>query len=242
MYACYARDFVPNHLFDVYKMIIEKHDIDTLLLIDGGTDSLMRGDESGLGDPIEDATSVCAAARLRTLRHKFLISIGFVSSFSFPLFSFQSIALKRFGADRFNGVSDGASLRAVAELTKMGGFRGSFSIELEDPGRLFYEELLDHIYQAQSFRSVLSSLILASSKGDYGVIVPALSGGRVQEGDGAYVWPLMTMLFCFDVDVVFERSLICKWINAAESPTHAHFLLMQGRHTVEIRPEEQIGK
>ncbi len=45
--------------------------------VDGGTDSLMRGDESGLGDPIEDACSILAASKLRTLRHKFLISIGF---------------------------------------------------------------------------------------------------------------------------------------------------------------------
>ncbi len=53
MYTCYARDFVILTLSQVYKHIVDKHDIDTLLMIDGGSDSLMRGDEHGLGDPIE---------------------------------------------------------------------------------------------------------------------------------------------------------------------------------------------
>ena len=58
--------------------------------IDGGSDSLMRGDESGLGDPIEDCVSVTASAALGAadgIRTKLLISIGF-------------------GMDRFNNVCD----------------------------------------------------------------------------------------------------------------------------------------
>ena len=34
-----------------------------------------------------------------------------------------------FGADRFNQVSDAASLRAVAELTAAGGFLGAIALE-----------------------------------------------------------------------------------------------------------------
>lgn len=141
---------------------------------------MMKGDEFGLGDPIEggylflmnclffvfdfaatDATTVCAGHALRTCRHRFLISVGF-------------------GSDRFNGVSDAASLRAVAELTKVDGFRGSFAIEPSDPGCAFYSALLRSIYKHQSFRSVLSSLILSSCEGEYGHIRPELSGDRVK--------------------------------------------------------------
>ena len=60
----------------------------------------------------------------------------------------------------------------------------------------------------------------------------------MKEGE-AYVWPLMCMLFAFDVDHVVSRSLICKWIAEAESPHHAHYLLMQGRHSVVILNEEK---
>jgi hypothetical protein len=234
MYACYARDFAITTLSQVYRHIVDTHDIDTLLMIDGGSDSLMRGDEAGLGDPIEDAVSVGAGASLRTLRHKFLLSVGF-------------------GADRFNGVSDGASLRAVAELTKAGGFRGSASVEPDDPGFAFYRSTLETIYAHQTFRSVLSSLILAAGEGEYGMIVPkhsgesvlflssvvliCYSGGRVREGS-AYVWPLMNMLWAFDVDAVAARSWTVGWIREAKSHDESQMMLMIERRKIKIRDEE----
>ena len=68
------------------------------------------------------------------------------------------------GADRYNHVSDAASLRAIAELTKMpGGFGGSISII--GPMLNFYRKCLAHIYRNQTFRSVLSGAIVASGEG-----------------------------------------------------------------------------
>ena len=37
--------------------------VDTLVLVDGGTDSLMRGDEEGLGTPHEDIASLAGTTR-----------------------------------------------------------------------------------------------------------------------------------------------------------------------------------
>lgn len=45
-----------------------------------------------------------------------------------------------FGADRYNQVSDASSLRAVAELTQMGGFLGCIAIEKDFLGALCYKE------------------------------------------------------------------------------------------------------
>ncbi len=167
---------------------------------------------------LTDAVSVGAGASLRTLRHKFLISVGF-------------------GADRFNGVSDGASLRAVAELTKLGGFRGSVSVEPDCPGYDFYRRTLETIYANQTFRSVLSSLILAAGEGEYGMIIPKHSGGRVNAGS-AYVWPLMNMMWAFDVDAAAERSWIVKWIQEARFPDEANLMLLVERRKIRIRDEE----
>ena len=174
IYACYARDWTVKTLSGAYKWLVATQDIDTLIMIDGGSDSLMRGDEHGLGDPIEDAVSVGAGASLRTLKYKFLLSIGL-------------------GADRFNGVSDYESLKAVAELTKMGGFKGCVSFEPDSKGFVFYQNLVKHIYEKQTFRSVLTSLILTSGKGDFGFVVPEDSGGRVREGS-AFAWPLVSLV------------------------------------------------
>jgi hypothetical protein len=89
--------------------------------MDGGSDSLMVGNEAGLGDPLEDAASVAAAAAMKgNIRHRMVISVGF-------------------GADRYNDVSDFSSLRAVAEITKAGGFLGSVSLEPSSLGYEFYK-------------------------------------------------------------------------------------------------------
>lgn len=224
MMACYARDFTISSLSALYKQIVDEYSVDALVMIDGGSDSLMRGDEHGLGDPIEDAVSVGAGASLRTVPWKFLCAVGV-------------------GADRFNKVSDGSTLRAIAELTAAGGFRGSSSVEgPEDPALIFYRNVLDRIYSQQSFRSVLSSLILASGMGQYGLIVPQLSGKRVSEDMPAYVWPMMSMLFVFDVDSVARRSLCVKWLEPARSEAENQYLLMQGRARLgdQLRPFESM--
>jgi len=77
-YAYYARDFTVPLLTELYSTLIEKHDIDAIVCMDGGSDSLMAGDEKGLGDPIEDAVTVTTVAKLDNprLKAKILIAIG----------------------------------------------------------------------------------------------------------------------------------------------------------------------
>ncbi len=157
----------------------------------------MIGDESGLGDPIEDAVSVGAAAMCSspTVQNRLLISVGF-------------------GSDRFNDVSDASSLRAVAELTAAGGFFGCMSIEPSSLSFRFYEAAIDHVYSMQKFRSVLTALIRSSVKGEFGFVVPKEdTNGRIASAGEAYVWPLMAQFWAFDCTKVANRSLIHSWIK-----------------------------
>lgn len=140
LYACYARDWCEPKLSAFLQQVADQHSVDAVLTMDGGTDSLMVGDESGLGDPIEDAVSVAACAKLGgSVRLHLLIAVGF-------------------GCDRFNRVTDAASMRAVAELTAAGGYRGCISLELtgvpgedsEQSGPMgFYKRCVQHIYARQ---------------------------------------------------------------------------------------------
>lgn len=56
MYACYAREWSIVTLSKLYAHLVDKHSVDAILMLDGGSDSLMRGDEKDLGDPIEDVS------------------------------------------------------------------------------------------------------------------------------------------------------------------------------------------
>jgi hypothetical protein len=58
-----------------YQRLVEKLGIDALVLIDGGIDALLRGDESELGTPEEDNTSL-AAVRPLAVPRKLLACLG----------------------------------------------------------------------------------------------------------------------------------------------------------------------
>lgn len=198
VYAYYARAFTVPSLTRLYRQLIGMHDIDAIVLVDGGSDSLMVGDEEGLGDPIEDAVSVACVASLSEVRTRLLAVIGL-------------------GTDRFNHVSDAASLRAIAELTRSGGFLGAVSLEPNAIGSTFYRGCLEHIFDRQEFRSVLAGTIDSAIQGWFGMdSVPPVLQQRVNPGE-LFLWPLMAILWAFDVDLVAKRSLIGEWIRECKT-------------------------
>src|SRR5262245_42849901 len=69
-YAYHARAFTVPLLTRLYRQLIAAHAVDAVVLVDGGSDSLMVGDEQGLGDPVEDAVSVATVAGLGGLKAK----------------------------------------------------------------------------------------------------------------------------------------------------------------------------
>lgn len=225
VYAYYARAFTVSLLTRLYQQFVTDHSIDAIILVDGGSDSLMAGDEEGLGDPIEDAVSVATVASLTNLKLRVLINVGL-------------------GADRFNGVSDSASLRAVAELTDRGGYMGAMSLEPTNTGFQFYSDCIDHIYQRQTFRSVLAGTIISAVKGYYGgEDVPPLLQTRVDEAK-FFLWPLMTVLWAFDVSKVAERSMIADWIRDCPTPGDCYLTLHESRkaHRHSIRGAENLPR
>ena len=94
---CFERTGVKPILAG-YRVLVEHLSLDTVLLVDGGTDSLMRGDEAGLGTPQEDISSITAVNEL-AIERKMLACLGF-------------------GIDHFHGVCHAHFLEAFAELTR----------------------------------------------------------------------------------------------------------------------------
>src|SRR5580704_2658907 len=80
-----------------YSLIMERHDIDLCVLVDGGTDSVLFGDEPSLGTVVEDAVSTVGACAA-TEKQVVLAAIGF-------------------GVDHHHGVSHHAFLENAARLT-----------------------------------------------------------------------------------------------------------------------------
>lgn len=225
VYAYYARAFTVPKLTALYRDIVARHSIDAVIVIDGGSDSLMVGDEEGLGDPIEDAVSVATIAALERPSLKILVSIGL-------------------GADRFNHVSDAASLRAIAELTAAGGFLGAVGIEPTSPGFDFYKRGIEYVYANQTFRSALTGFILSAAEGYFGSDeIPPTLQTRVKPG-GFFIWPLMAVIWAFDVEAVARRSLVAQWIRDCPTVRDCHLALYDGRANLgeSRRPIENLPR
>ncbi|MBL8922730.1 MAG: DUF1152 domain-containing protein [Myxococcaceae bacterium] len=223
IYAYYARDFTVARLTALYQTLIRRHEVDAVVLVDGGSDSLMAGDEEGLGDPIEDAVSIATVAGLEGLQAKLLLAIGV-------------------GADRFNHVSDAATLRAIAELSRQGGYLGALG--LDPAGELVgtYRALLDHLDRHHSFRSVLAGSILAAADGYFGgAELPPRLASRVAPGE-LFLWPLMSTLFGFDVEKVAARSRIASWVAGARSVQEQLSAVLEARAAIGLRPVEDLPR
>jgi hypothetical protein len=97
----------PRPVTDAYHFLADHLGFDTVILVDGGTDSLMRGDEEGLGTARRRHDHIAAADALDDAKvpRKLLACLGF-------------------GIDTFHGVCHAHVLEAVADLARVGGYLG----------------------------------------------------------------------------------------------------------------------
>ncbi len=181
-------------LREAYLYLMDKHNIDTILLIDGGTDSLMFGDEEGLGTPVEDVISMSAVYQTN-IEHQYLLNLGF-------------------GIDHFHGVSHFRYLENVAELSKEGGYLGAFQLIKEMEEAQKYREALYYANQKMPDRkSIVSNSIVSALEGEYG------DYHKTNRTQGSELWinPLMTMYWCFDLKAVVRKIKYYDYIKSTNS-------------------------
>ena len=169
---------------DAYRAVVAHLQADTVILVDGGTDSLMRGDEAGLGTPEEDICSIAAVDELDVPK-KYLVCLGF-------------------GVDAFHGVCDAHALQAVAELTREGAFLGALSLTQEMPEVRQYMEAAQAVCEAMpDCPSIVCASILSALEGQYG------DYHRTARTRGSTLWinPLMAMYWCFRLGPVARRIM-----------------------------------
>ncbi|MFH8798393.1 DUF1152 domain-containing protein [Streptomyces sp. NPDC017936] len=159
--------------------------VDAVLLVDGGTDILMRGDEHGLGTPEEDMASLAAVHGLDEVEHRLVACLGF-------------------GVDAHHGVNHSLVLENLAALDREGGFLGAFSLPRDSREGALY---LDAVAHAQASTpghpSIVNGSVAAAVRGDFGDV-------RFTErtaGSELFVNPLMALYFCVDATALARRNL-----------------------------------
>jgi hypothetical protein len=173
-----------ERLRDAYRHLIDELDIDAVVLADGGTDILLRGDESNLGTPVEDLTSVAAVAGL-DVGVKLVTCLGF-------------------GIDAHDGVNHVEVLENLAALDREGGYLGALSIPSTSREAELYRDAVAAAQAATPERpSIVQGQIAAAVSGAFGDV----QFTRRTHGSTLFVNPLMAMYFTVDLDKLAARCL-----------------------------------
>jgi len=171
-------------LREAYRNLIERLDIDAVVLVDGGTDILLRGDENELGTPVEDITSLAAVTGL-DLAVKLVTCLGF-------------------GIDAYHGVNHVQVLENLAALDRDGGYLGALSIPGTSREAVLYRDAVADAQAATPQRpSIVNGQIAAATSGAFGDV----QFTQRTSGSALFVNPLMAIYFTVDLDKLAERCL-----------------------------------
>ncbi len=193
MYA-FSNQLGVASLRRAYSEIINKHNIDTLIMIDGGTDSLMFGDESGVGTIIEDSCSLVATFNL-PVKKRFLVATAF-------------------GIEQHHNLNHYSCLENIATLTKANAFKGCFSLTKEMKEGEYFIDLVDFLNKkAPKYMSIVSNAISSSIQGEFG----DYHATPKTKGSEQFINPFMSIYWFFSLDAVASRIKFIDEIKETET-------------------------
>ncbi len=200
-----------------YQTLVKHLGIDAIILIDGGVDSLMRGDETGPGTLIEDAISLAA-----------------IESLDVPV---KILACVGFGTEVEEGVCHHHALENIAALAKLGAFLGSCALTSQMEAFQLYEAAGRYVWEMPKHaRSHISTRIIPAVHGEFGNhhMYP-----EARE-ESLFISPLMSLYWFFDAMAVIKRSLLIPQIQDSETVRDAFAVYAMYRTRAQLRPRKAI--
>jgi hypothetical protein len=195
-----------------YRALVAQLGIDAIVLVDGGTDILMRGDEAKLGTPEEDMTSLAAVAGIDGIE-RLVVCLGF-------------------GIDAYHGVCHAHVLENLAALERSGGYLGAFSIPSASPEAKAY---LDAVADAQASTplrpSIVNGQIAAAIRGEFG---DARFTDRTSNSE-LFVNPLMALYFTVDLVALAQNVGYLDRLEHTDHAMQVAVIIGQHREAVDRR-------
>ena len=194
-----------------YAKLVSDLQIDTVVLVDGGIDALLRGDETSIGTPAEDLSSLAAVRQLEVPR-KILACVGL-------------------GAEIRDGIAHEQVFARIAELTRAGAFLGSSSILPQtDAGRL-YRDAVQYVFgHQQGLRnSHVHKVVLAAMRGDYGM-----------DGPHVWLSPLLPVFWFFGLDAVADSHLFLSRLRSTQNIWELTAIVEAERHALAVKERSAI--
>lgn len=198
----------------IYQTLADRLDLDAVVLVDGGTDILMRGDEAGLGTPEEDMASLAALHGLDEIPVRVLASLGF-------------------GIDSHHGVNHVNVLENIASLIRSGAYLGAFSIPPDSPEAHHYLNAVAHASETTPARpSIVNGQIAAAIAGGFG----NQQFTRRTASSELFINPLMAIYFTFDLDGVADQVEYLEALSQTRNRWEVAVAIGTYRYDARIRP------
>jgi hypothetical protein len=211
----FARTGVQS-LHRAYRALVSRLNIDAILLVDGGVDSIMRGDEQAPGTLVEDSITLAAIEKL-DVPVKLLACLGF-------------------GAEVEEGVCHHHALENIAALAKAGGFLGSCALTPQMPVFEQYEAACRYVWEQPSHsKSHISTRIIPAVHGEFGNYHMYPEGRML-----LFISPLMSLYWFFDAHKVVERSLLIPRIRDTDGHETVIAAAVRLGREGNVRPRQSI--
>jgi hypothetical protein len=206
----------PVNMAKMYRKIQEDQKIDGVILVDGGVDSLMRGDEEGCGTIFEDSMSMSAIQQAFPGIPRILACVGL-------------------GAETEEGVDHARVLSYIAEFNRERAFLGSCSM-IQDEDFDLYESACRYAW-ANGRKSHIHTRVISAVYGAFGD--RSVTGGweDLQEGmdarvlapekESEFITPLMSMYWFFEFEPVAAKNLLLPHFKNASTTTDALMVYRQ---------------
>lgn len=166
-----------------YRELVDHLDIDCIILVDGGADSLMHGNEPNMGTLFEDTLSLIAVNELTDVPVRLTCCLGLGVEYEIGY------------AHLFEN---------IANLMKQDAFFGTCSLTKQMQAYQEFEEAALFVFDRQpSYTSVICSSIISAVRGEYGDYHLT----KKTDGSTLRISPLMPTYWFFDLQTVVKNNL-----------------------------------
>ena len=192
------------------KKIVKDHDIDMMILVDGGVDSLMNGDEEGAGTWLDDTVTMLAASEAGYGMHKVLACLGF-------------------GTELEEGLCHHHVLKNMSSLLADEAFWGCCALIRDSWEFRQYRDACEYVWENYR-KSHIHTKVISAVDGLFGD-TNLYEGVDAQVLDGVkcknYISPLMSLYWFFALDWVLLKNKMAKLLKDTNTSTDVMMLYRQ---------------
>lgn len=198
-------------LLENYQTLVNHLEIDGIILIDGGVNSLLRGDEAEVGTILEDTVSLIAVSELKQIPVRLIACVGMGAEIE---------------------IAYAQIFESIAKLTELDAFLGACSLTKRMSVYQEYEDALLFVQSRPAQEpSVINSSVISAVQGKYGNfhLTSKTNGSHLS------ISPLMPLYWFFELPAVARRNMLFNELRYTDTQTDAYRGFLKARRTFTLR-------